>query len=557
MPAVALRSGGVPYKGVRNTRNPYTPDPAYLQDFLNGYILDTILGGDFLARPGFSLQNENDPLDGPGQGVYTHTSLDGASYNFTISGSILYRVDSGLVTYTDVTPVGITIDPDVRRVYFVSFGDYLIISDGVNRPWLASDLSGTPITGTYIDFDGAGVSWSAFGKPTIYAGCVIFVLNQVNSVGAQTDIAWSSPGDPSEGYQQSNFDYRWTLEQTGSAPIFGILGTNSVFYYWRSLGIGYLTGTPGPDFQTTATHDAVADNVGLQQSATIARYLNNIFFCDQIGRPCMLPIGGKVINIWEQMTKVVNNATSAYPTNTATVSIGVIEPNLNLYLAAIWSPTPGTADAPIEFQVFDAKTGTYLGRWRITTEANVGCSIEAVGVLNNVVGGGRLVVIGSSNAPPTDSGFVWVLSAVEGGEGLSLLTTEGGEILTTEDGTALTTEDVVVTWKDNDEVPAIQATTLKLGEDSDIVYNIDQGTLMTGNDSPVEVTISTPNTSGTVQGTPTPTESEDETFRLVFGAEAQGRGPQVTVSPTEADSQWAFMGVKLRAIPSRADPLDP
>ena len=40
-------------------------------------------------------------------------------------------------------------------------GGTMVVTDGVNRPWVASNLSSTPITGTYIDFDGMGTAWVA------------------------------------------------------------------------------------------------------------------------------------------------------------------------------------------------------------------------------------------------------------------------------------------------------------------------------------------------------------------------------------------------------------
>lgn len=546
-----LRSGFPRLKGVRNVFDPYSESTEYLLDALNCYIPDTIQGAALYARPGFSLTAAL--LAGAGQAVYAHQALDGTTYNFIVAGGKLYRVDAAFTTFTDVTPAGSPISSSVKRVYFQSFGDYLIVNDETNRPWLASDLGNTPVTRTAIDFDGMGTAWTMFGRPTIYAGCLLFILKSVNGVGAQTDIAWSLPGDPTTGYQQPDYDFRWTLEQTGSSPLYGIWGTNTNVYYWRANSIGALVGTPGPDFQTTSTHDAVAANIGLLQSATIAEYNDIIYFCDQQGRPTKLPIGGKPVPIWLDMTNVIDNSTSAYVTNTAMIEAAVIEPNLNLYIAAIWSPTPGVAAAPVECQVFDAKTGAYLGRWQIGS----GTSLEAIGILNNTAGSGRFVVVGSNDGPPTNSGYVWVQSAVEGGEGLDFLTTEDGDYLTTEDLDVLTTEDVIVTWKDNDVVPDIFANTPRLGYSDDTVLNVDQVTLITGNDSPVEITLKTPTTAGTVQGTPTPNTSEEGTFRLVAGADVQGRGVQVIASPTEADTQWIFQSAAVKGKQSKAGPEDP
>jgi len=102
-----------------------------------------------------------------------------------------------------VTPVGVTIDAGITvRVYFASLIGTLMVTDGVNRPWIATNLTSTPITGTYIDYDGIGGSWTTIGAPKIYGGAAFVILNAVNGVSRRTDISWSNPGTLSIGWQQ-------------------------------------------------------------------------------------------------------------------------------------------------------------------------------------------------------------------------------------------------------------------------------------------------------------------------------------------------------------------
>ena len=110
-------------------------------------------------------------------------------YPFIVGGGRIYRVDSALAVFTDVTPVGVTIDP-VARVKIVSLGDVMIVSDSVNAPWIGTNLGGTPITGTYIDYDGAGITWSA-QDITVWGGSIIAILKKVNGIARQSDISWS------------------------------------------------------------------------------------------------------------------------------------------------------------------------------------------------------------------------------------------------------------------------------------------------------------------------------------------------------------------------------
>lgn len=541
-----------PFKGVLNTTDPYDDDPEFLVDAANGYIPDPAHGSGFYARPGFGLQNTNSPLTGAGQGVYCHVALDGTVYNFLVAGGHLYRADAALTTFTDVTPTSVVvIDATVRRVYFTSFGDFLVINDGVHRPWLASALSSAHVTGAYIDFDGLGTAWTAVGRPVIYAGSMFLVLGTVNGVGVQTDTTWTAPGAPATGYQQPGYDFRWTLEQTGSSPIYALWGTNAGLYYWRAGSISTIAGVPGPNLQQANTSDSISVNVGTLQSATIGQYGNTIFFCDQVGRPWMLPLGSAPVPIWLSMRAVIDGSTANYPQATAQVACAVIEPTLNLYLAAIYSPVPGVANAPQELQVFDAKTGTYVGRWTV----GPGIAIEAMGVLNATSGLGSVVIIGSKVTGGNPAGgYVWTLNTVVGG-GIPL-TTEDGLFLLTEEGLQLTTENTVPSWLDNGEVPDISATTQRLGYSADKVWNVDQATVITTTAAPCRVTMRSPTTSSTVQGTPTPSASADGTYRLVTGADVQGRGVQVTVSPTTADAQWSVQSVGIVAVASAAGSED-
>lgn len=540
------------FHGVKNTNTPFDSTPDFLQDAGNGYVADPVNGSEFVARPGFQVVNPSSPLATPGQAIYTHVGIDGTEYNFVVSGGKLYRVDANLSTITDVTPAGSPISSTAKRVYLTSFIGQLVISDGVNKPWVATNLSSTPVTRTAIDFDGAGTAWSAYGQPVVWTGSLFFILNTVNSVGARLDIAWSVPGDPLTGYQQTNYDFRWTIEQTSElGPIHALAPTNSPLYYFRDGSIGAITGVPGPDLQTTATHDAVAVDIGCLQSATITQYGNYLYFCDVNGRRYRMAIGNAPEPIWLNMRSVVDDSTSAYPAATAQVACSTIIPSLNLDLSAIWSPVPGIAQAPMEIQVFDTKTGLYQGRWNFVG----GASIEAMGVLNNTAGRGSFAFLGSKvsgSAPAT--GYLWVQNTTAGG-GIPLTAEDDGFLLT-ESGLQLTAEGNNPSWVDNtSDIPDIYATTDRLGFSLETAWNYDTATVLTGVDTPCRISVRTSAVPITLEGTPTPSASNDGTYRLTGGLDAvQGRGAIVKVSPMTADTQWVLYQTTITGTPSRLTP---
>lgn len=254
--AVEQRVG--PWRSVQTTgKDPFDDATDVLHDAWNGYIPDTKNGSGFFYRPGFNLSNSGAQLAATagarGQAVINHISPDGVSYNFVIFGGKVYRADAQFVLFTDVTPVGVTISTTAKQIYWVSFGTQLVIHDGTNKPWIASSLSSTPIVGTYIQFNAANHAWAAFGPPRVYGGSVFMVLSHVNSTYARTDIVWSAPGDASLGYQQATYDFRWSLIQTSTDPIFALAATNTQLYYFREHSIGSISGPVGPSLQANAT----------------------------------------------------------------------------------------------------------------------------------------------------------------------------------------------------------------------------------------------------------------------------------------------------------------
>lgn len=514
------------------------------------YIPDPAGASGIYARPGMTLLNGGASIFSPGraEGGYAHIDLSGVVYNFVVIGGHLIRVDQTLATFTDVTPVGVTIDgSDSTRIKFVSLAGIMVVSDGIHRPWVASNLSSTPITGTYIDFDGSGTDWSA-QDITVYSGAIVVLLDQFDGAFAKTDIAWSAPGDPTLGYQQPTYDYRWTLEQTGSAPIYAIHGTNIGLYYWRQRSIGLATGALGPDFQTTHTDDAVADNVGSQSPQTVQGFSDRLFFTDQIGRPWMLPLGGAPVAIWQNMRAEIDASLTSYQSVTSIVSTSAFEPTLNIYHVGIWSAAPSGVAPIVQWFAFDAATGNYLGPWYIVDSNGTKYSVELLCTFLDNTSRTTMMIF-------TSGGKAWSFNALLGTP--DLLTTEGGSFLTTEDADRLTTEGQDAVWTDNGVVPGIGITTNRLGYQSDVVWLIDQATVITGSASPVRITSQTPNSANTLEGTPTPSPSQDGTYRCVVGAYEYGRGVEWTVSPTTAEEQWSFQMLSMIGVPSLAGPDDP
>lgn len=569
-----LKSG--PWTGVRNTLDPFDGDPRELLDAVNMYIPDPATGSGAYQRPGFSLLN-GDPLGASpyqGQGVYTHYDTSGvfsfgtatgAAYRFCVFGGKLYRADATLSVFTDVSPVGITIDPS-SRVYFASLNGYLIVSDGVNRPWYAlpATFATTPLSGFYIDLDGAAGAWSAFGQPVVYGGALFFILNEYLGISAQTTIVWSEAGTPITGYIQTPFDNSWALEQTGATKLYALAGTNVALYYFRDLTIGTIAGTVGPDLQSTATHDAIAWNVGTRSPASVQQFGNYIYFVDVVGRPYRMLQGNEPEPIWQQLRAVIDDSAIGFPSVTQQVACGVVDPSLNIYHAAIWSQSPASLASAVECQSFDAQTGKYIGRLQLNGMGSIdnGIFIDAMGIWFDDDGRATLVIQGSDVGPTAGTpvhGWLWGQNGLTQA-GQVLAEEDTSDWLAEEDGvTLLGTEGLQQTWTDDDDAPYVGIATLPLGYSDDRVWNGDTATVITGTATSCAVRVTTTTTANTLEGSPSPANSLDDTFRLLCGLDAiQGRGISVSVAPalTADTPQWSVQRVDVVATPSLAGSED-
>lgn len=552
-----------PWKGVYDTPDPFDSAPDRLRDAVNCYIPDPENGSGVYARNGFALGNNGTAITSGignlvGQAIYAHTQLDGSTINFCVIDGRVLRIDlitENAMTVTDVTPVGVSIQSGNLRipVYLASMvaiiggvtQSVLIVNDGTNRPWIGTNLTSTPITGTYIDYDGLGSAWVAFGPPRIWQGACFFVLRSVNGVNRAEDIAWSEPGRPDVGWQQSTFDNNMTLTQHSTGPLFALAATNAALFYFRGESIGVIYGDLG-NLASTNTQDAVSVNVGCTNPDTMRQFGTAIFFCDVLGRPYRFTPGSDPSPIWKQMRTAVqahggtNDANNIRPHATS-----AIEPTRNLYLVGIWRDDAGAAPhIPVKvLYAFSAETGRYMGTWSVNDTGAGGVGIDTMGVLYASAGQvPTLVFLGEKTVGSGTLGFFWFFRV----KGWSF--PDDSQWL---DGNVSGTV----------QHPNVQVVTDRIGESSDVLLSVDRVTLITGNASPCQVTVETPNTAGTIAGTPTPATSQDGTYRLTVGCDRiQGRGPSVTVAPQSSATtldQWSLHRVMLVATPSPAGTEEP
>jgi hypothetical protein len=525
--------GSGPWKGVVSTNDPYEDRPDVLDDAVNLYIPDPAQGSGAYARPGFVISTPTYSITaGQASCLYTMTALDGTIYRFFMTNGKLYRLSgTGYTTSTDVTPVGVTISNSATptaRFYMTSFADELIATDGVNRPWRGTNLSATPITGTYIDIDGAAGSWTAQGAPVVYSGALYFIAKTVpggSSVEAGVGLVWSEPFQPDVGYVQTGYANFWNLIEQSAEPLYALWATNNYLYYFRERSIGALTGAPGANFATSASADMVSGSVGTKAPASVCQFADTIYFVDSIGRPHAFSGTGPVQELWKQLRGVIDTtpALIASPTATALCGIGAIVPQLNVVLLGGWSSNASNSPplGPTTLYAFDAVTGIYFGRWIAGTASGL-TTFDSLAQMKDSTGAPVLAAFSTGGA--TQSVFL-----------MSLLS--------------------AANWKDNTVVPTRSITIPRLGYSANVVWNAtDVGTIIQQGTHPLTVTVQTPYTSSTTECTAmSPPTSSDGTNRVLFGMDVlQARGIQVTATPTTATAQWIVQRVEFVADSSRA-----
>lgn len=311
-------------------------------------------------------------LNGTGTGyTATETALPAGTipanqwgiYRVTVSNLNVKTVTAGAANYTTgyaSEAAAIAALPNVPANQY-DLG-YFTVLTAVGNPFIAGTdalqggATGNPSSDTNYYAGSPASPWLAFGQPVIYAGSVFFVAQLLNTTdvydgdSARSSIVWAEPNFPLVGYRQTGYDNLWELTQTSTEPIFALAGTNDLLYYFRAYSIGAVSGTPGINFQGTATHDVVSGNVGCVAPKSIRQFLNYLYFSDQFGRPWRLAIGGNTEAIWLQAREVFEDTAVLVDED----QWAVIEPNLNLYLLKFTGSS---------VFVWDARSGAYFGTW--------------------------------------------------------------------------------------------------------------------------------------------------------------------------------------------------
>lgn len=367
------------------------------------YLMENLFArdGKLWSRPGLQIEGAASLT------ATAKTQAIGSLWDSVTTGRVVYFVVRGgeiwacpntptttwskYVSTANLTSASITLESD-EIVHWVQYRDSIIFNDGVNQPFAWDGGTGV---GSLTKLTSAPTV--CFGRPTVYYGKLFFIKGYI--FGGTTyptfTILWSEENQMNVGYETSPYNNSWDLTQTSSAPLGAIFGTNEGLYYFRSAGIGIITGPVTTDFSTTGTHDAISRLDGSESGSAIIQVGDKVFFLDRTRPKCLW--NGKVIPLWQQMSQIYSwSANQWYSDRTVTgnyigynwpgaittVGHGAVGYDDESGMVAFFPPSTGVGGDNLskygDAAVFDPNTLLFQGFWTNRT----GVDVTAIGQLD-------------------------------------------------------------------------------------------------------------------------------------------------------------------------------
>lgn len=241
--------------------------PSYSQYVQNYFVED----GAYVPRPGLTslgvLSAGNDV-----QGVVQFNLLDGTRYLLAFCNADMYEYDevAGTWSVTDLGTEGVTMAPSGDLAFANSRGR-LIVTDGVNLPWMLED-------------DGAGGwTFTVLTEAPIANRCVVYYdkVFFYDIPNAENEFEWSDEGLPTDGYAAD--DQAWTFAQTDAGRIRGMAPFNDYLDIFKEDSCTYLMGSVEDTFQTDAVREGINETQGTIAGGSVVVLDGDAYLLSQEG----------------------------------------------------------------------------------------------------------------------------------------------------------------------------------------------------------------------------------------------------------------------------------
>lgn len=493
----------VGYRGMNDALDPFTGVKDYAVLIQNAYPLDPERPSRIIGRPGCSQAGAQ--LGSAGnrrvQGIHQYTKLDGTEYTVAVVGGKFYSYNWGTSTWTEDTPSAATISTSAE-VYFVTFADVLIVSDGTNKPWKWDGTDDTVLTNASV----------MYGQPAVYYAKLFGIKNTERST-----LIWSEEADPTTGYEAGGFNNAWTLGQTDQNQIFAIRGTNEALYYFRARSIGAISGAVTTTFTTDGTQEGVSGTVGTSSPDGVVLVKNRLYFVDSLTRPQSLnTFGGGFAESWRSLRETISGWTSD---QTAKYRAVYYEPADLVLLGVVADGTECDT-----FVAMSTVNEGIMGIW------NGFGNVTAMALVKN--GDGDLVVMHG-----TENGYIYVHGLPSG--------SQWTDALNATDGGTTAIEHIV----DSGFMHS------SLGVDQ-LFDRVDGSFWLETNIS--NATFSYTTSRGAPQGQPFHVKAATGLMPLerhkAIGLDGQGRWIRPKLTHQNGTDRFGFIGWSVRSVPLRTDP---
>jgi hypothetical protein len=177
----------------------------------------------------------------------------------------LWILDTGnaltkYISTANLTSASITLSPTTACSAVIHNG-LVVITDGINTPF------------TWNGTNGGGLTKLTNAGTAVTAAAVYYAKLFFRKSDGKT-LIWSEENQPNTGYEAGGFNNSWSLTQTASSDLTGLIGTNEALYYSRIDSVGAIRGAVTSTFST----DGVVDGVHLGSgSPERARPVNGHF----------------------------------------------------------------------------------------------------------------------------------------------------------------------------------------------------------------------------------------------------------------------------------------
>jgi hypothetical protein len=344
----------------------------------NVYPMDSEVGESLVGRPGTRVA---------GNRLVTYPDIVQQIVQFShgdeeqtivVAGGEIYSLNwetetwVKVVTAANLVTAGVTFSA-VPWVACVTFGDTLLVSDQVNRPFLWNGTAGA-----------GGLTYLTncpplYGKPTVHQARIFGI-----KASDLRTMVWSEADDATTGYEAGGFANAWTLRQTDQHPLTCLVGRNDGLVIFRARSITMAVGTVGDlAFQSTDTHEAIDSTVGTNTPFAVLEVGPNIVFLSADLQPYLSRPGATGVEpLWQGLRNTLaGGSRRTYPQQTYAVHYTPA----SLLLFAVPSPTSGTA--PNTILVLDAhgETPVPVAVWQGWNDVS-GASISAMAMVLDTSG---------------------------------------------------------------------------------------------------------------------------------------------------------------------------